>query len=182
MLRLSLSNLEDGAVKPKALGFQLTPNGSKLTAELTAAEQLHNRYASIDPGLAERLSGLWALWCVIDYFAELDVELNPLLRLRDALSSYEATAMFAPPPKGRGRRPQSPNKHKIKGMLAGMVRVRQNAGESRPRQVLEWFDKYSVAGGQPGLGRDAYLLVEQSTPFLLAYEHNKNAGLRRYTR
>jgi hypothetical protein len=82
-------------------------------------------------------------------------------------------------------------------MLAGMVRVRQNAGESRENaaqwiarnipealeqklasksgaktrqidpRVLEWFDKYSGAGGQPGLGRDAYLLVEQSTPILV---------------
>jgi hypothetical protein len=141
-----------------------------------------------------------ALYSIIDHFADYELELNPLLRLRDALVSAEPVAMLMPPRgTGPGRRRDRPYKQRAQGMLAGMVRLRQDLGEAReqaawwvaqhcPRvleqklapkeggkagqltktNVLEWLDRYGGRTGDPGSGRDAFLLVESLSPILQA--------------
>jgi hypothetical protein len=75
----------------------------------------------IDPLLIASRRSL-ALDAVLDYLANDELELSPLLRLRDALVSAQASAMLATPPgKGRGRREDRPRKQEVQGVLAGIV-------------------------------------------------------------
>jgi hypothetical protein len=182
-------------MKPRALAFRLA-RGSQLAAELSVAEQIYKLYTNTNPVAGERISAVMALDSIIDHFSDCELELNPLLRLRDALVSAEPVAMLRPPRGlGRGRQGDRPRKHEAKGMLAAMVRLRQDIGDDRRKAaswvagkcpqalrkklapkaksltadtVLGWLDWYGGDGGQAGPGRETFLLVRSLSPLMQA--------------